>query len=204
MNYYSQIGQDKYYIENIAPKDGIFLDIGAYDGVFNSNTYALEKHLRWAGYCVEANPVLFSQLSENRTCTCIEGAAWNKKETLVFEVPTVDSGTIYGKELGRIEKLANNKNYFKGWFDKRKTYTVEAFPIQPKIQDPIIDYLSLDVEGAEIQVLEGLNLNILSIAFMTIEHGNRPGEKEKLTNFLEKYGYKTHRVNKFDIEFIKI
>ena len=56
MKYYSQINQDEYYINNIIShkKNGRFLDIGAGDGILESNTYCLEKYLGWSGICVEA------------------------------------------------------------------------------------------------------------------------------------------------------
>jgi hypothetical protein len=52
--YYSQIGQDKYFIENISNKkrEGFFLDIGAHDGILESNTAALELDYGWSGICV--------------------------------------------------------------------------------------------------------------------------------------------------------
>ena len=62
--YYSQIEQDKYYIENISrgKREGFYLDIGANDGVFTSNTATLDYSFGWKGICIEANPHLIPQL----------------------------------------------------------------------------------------------------------------------------------------------
>lgn len=55
MEYYSQVGQDRWVINYFGENyKGFFIDIGAYDGISISNTYALEK-LGWKGICVDAN-----------------------------------------------------------------------------------------------------------------------------------------------------
>ena len=207
IEYYSQIGQDKYFIENInnGKRGGVFLDIGAHDGIFNSNTYALEKYFNWEGYCIEANPEMYKQLEKNRVCHCIQGAAWSDNTKLDFEIPKDYSrGKIYGSELGRIKSLSKNKNYFSNWFQNNITFEVEAFKIRDKIPHiSHIDYMSLDVEGAELEVLKGLGLENLHISFMSIEHGNRANEAQIIANFIKEYGYSIHRINKFDIEFTK-
>jgi len=52
--FYSQCGQDKWLIENLFAKktDGVFVDIGAHDGVTLSNSFYLES-LGWSGVAVE-------------------------------------------------------------------------------------------------------------------------------------------------------
>ncbi len=89
MKYYSQIGQDQYYIENIInfKKNGIFIDIGANNGIHASNTATLEFDLGWTGVCIEANPNLIESLTKNRPNSKIcNYAAWNKDTTLELEI----------------------------------------------------------------------------------------------------------------------
>src|ERR1700730_1429338 len=66
--YFSQTGQDKFLNERVfgAKRDGTFVDIGAADGVFLSNTYFFEKELAWCGVCVEPRPEAFSRLVASR------------------------------------------------------------------------------------------------------------------------------------------
>jgi hypothetical protein len=73
--YYSQYGQDKFAHEKFFnnKKDGIFVDIGAHDGISYSNTYFFEKHLEWQGICIEPLPKVFEDLTTNRNCICING-----------------------------------------------------------------------------------------------------------------------------------
>ena len=70
--YYSQYGQDKFIHETFFSnkRDGTFVEIGASDGFFISNTYFFEKNLNWKGICIEPNPKLFSSLKKNRNCIC--------------------------------------------------------------------------------------------------------------------------------------
>ena len=66
MKYYSQAGQDQ-WVHNIVGDKGFFVDIGAYDGVQTSNTYALEL-LGWDGICVEGHPLYFAACQKQRQC----------------------------------------------------------------------------------------------------------------------------------------
>ena len=63
--------------------------------------------------------------------------------------------------------------------------------------------MSLDTEGAEIEALESIDFNLVDIKFMTIEHGNREGYESIFENYLKRFGYRVHRINRWDIEFTK-
>ena len=67
-------------------KNGFFIDIGAYDGVYIDNTYILEKEYNWNGICIEANPIIFSELQNNRSCTCVNSILGNNEDTVYFEI----------------------------------------------------------------------------------------------------------------------
>ncbi|MGL4348372.1 MAG: FkbM family methyltransferase [Chlamydiales bacterium] len=71
--YYSQYGQDQFVNENFFKNrtKGIFVDIGAHNGISLSNTYFFEKELDWTGICIEPIPHVFKQLQKNRNCLCI-------------------------------------------------------------------------------------------------------------------------------------
>jgi len=212
MTYYSQIGQDQYYIENIAKrrKGGVFLDIGANDGLFGSNTAALELDYGWTGLCIEANPQLISALTTNRPNSIIaHKAVWTQPGEVTIEVPLQFKKNDPPDQLGRIVGIERNHSAFKKFFDKGyQTFTVQSDTATNLIQQHlglpvIIDYMSLDTEGAEIEILQSIDFNKIDIKFMTIEHGNRKGMKNKFAEYLLQFGYKVHRVNEWDIEFEK-
>ena len=207
--YYSQIGQDQYYIENVARhrRNGFFLDIGAYDGLEGSNTATLEFEYGWTGICVEANPYLFHSLTNNRpNSKIVSCAAWHTNGATELEIPTVDIDRIPGAQLSRISNIERNENYFRDHFssDVLRT-TVPCLTVDSLLGEhpPVIDYMSLDVEGVEIEVLRGIDFSKIDIRFMTIEHGDRPGYLESFERYLSPFGYKIHRVNRWDVEFEK-
>jgi FkbM family methyltransferase len=212
MKYFSQIGQDQYYIDNIAKhkKNGVFLDVGANNGIFESNTAALEFDYNWTGICIEANPSLINDLKKNRPkSNVINCAVWDENTFIDFEIPESNYKGIQGDLLSRISNLERNNNYFKKHFnDSKKIIKIEAKTITEIIKSfynlPItIDYMSLDIEGAELEALKSIDFNLVNIQFMTVEHGDRKGYIDQFYNHLKKYGYKIHRINQWDVEFIK-
>jgi len=209
---YSQIGQDIYFIENISNhrKGGIFLDIGANDGIYTSNTAKLELEYNWTGVCIEANPSLINDLAKNRPKSkIVNSAVWSSNTELSFEIPNSNHQGINGNLLSRISNLPGNEKHFKTHF-KNNTTTVKVPAetvteiLKRTIGIPcVIDYMSLDVEGAELEALKGIDFNNIEIKFMTVEHGDRPGYADKIIDFLKIYGYKVHRFNQWDVELEK-
>jgi FkbM family methyltransferase len=209
---YSQIGQDVYYIENISKhkRNGLFLDIGANDGIYTSNTAKLEFEYGWTGICIEANSDLISELAKNRpNSKIVNSAVWSSDTNLIFEIPESNYKDIKGNLLSRISGIPGNEKHFKTHFNSNvKTVNVSAKTVtkilEGIIKFPItIDYMSLDVEGAELEVLKGIDFNKIEIKFMTVEHGNRLGYADKIIEFLKDYGYKVHRFNQWDVELEK-
>jgi hypothetical protein len=77
----SQLGQDKIVDEYLGGKgNGVFVDIGAYDGVTFSNTLMLERERGWTGICIEPLPDIFAELRKNRRCICVQACIGNREE----------------------------------------------------------------------------------------------------------------------------
>src|SRR4051812_7676853 len=85
MNYQSQCKQDKFVNEVIFnnKRNGVFVDIGANDGITFSNSYFFEKQLGWTGLCVEPLESTFQKLKAVRSCKLVNGcaASFNGEET---------------------------------------------------------------------------------------------------------------------------
>ena len=77
--YFSQCGQDKFIVEKLLNglTNGVFVEVGANDGVTFSNTYFMEKNLGWTGVAVEPLPRAFRELSANRKCNVLNGCVSN-------------------------------------------------------------------------------------------------------------------------------
>jgi FkbM family methyltransferase len=206
MTYYSQIGQDRYYIEEILPNlkiehTGRFLDVGAYDGIFTSNTYTLESELGWTGILVEANPVLADLCrSTNRLNSEVrEAVVWSSVMDLDFEYPTHGQAI-----LSRVAGLPHNSEYFKEEFQTPQTYKVRTTTLK-RILGPgyhHFDYASFDIEGAELEALRGIDWNRTQFGFMTVEYGDRQDYLNDLIGFMSAVEYRVHRLNQFEVEFV--
>lgn len=210
LKFYSQIEQDKYYIENVVKykPNGTFIEIGGYDGIVGSNTYFLEQNLGWKGIVVECNPELVEKCRQNRDCYICDKALYkNDNEEVKFIIP-LGEDIIGGKEqLGGIKETIKNESLhaFQRCYKQSKEITVKTISIntlleQQKIYE--IDYVSLDVEGGELTILQSWDFNKYKIKFITVEHGNVKHYQQDIYKFLTNKGFKLHRHNKWDDEYV--
>lgn len=131
-----------------------YLDVGAFDGVDLSNTLLFEN-LGWQGICVEANSEVFPRLRANRRCVCLNVACSDREEMVEFfsEDRVAPLGTI-GREAA--EKI----NAAGRWSVDAKQ-TIQAMTVDQILagyEMPEIDFVSIDVDGSEIAVLRGFDL----------------------------------------------
>lgn len=212
--FYSQIGQDKYYIQNIInyKENGVFLDIGSYDGMTFSNTYYLENILEWKGICIEPNPVMYKKCLENRKCIVENKAIFEKSnEKVEFIIPKGD-GFVEGgiEQLCSLKGFTRDKNInqdFSSQYSKYSTILVDTTNINELLDKHDmhhIDFMSLDVEGYELNILKMIDYNKNKIEFITVEHGNDIKYQNDIKIFMESKNYKRHRTNKWDDEYILV
>ena len=173
----SQAGQDYWiYAEAFNEKEGgYFLDIGAHDGIYISNTYLLESRYNWQGICVEANPATFSELKKNRRAKCLNICLDRSEGEVDFVLRDV---------MGGIKGLDNDEsNIGASEVVKLKTMPLERVLSEHHAPN-IIDYLSIDVEGAEERILADFDFNKYMFRCITIE---RP--TELLKKLFDSHGY---------------
>lgn len=187
MEYSSHIGQDAWVAECLNfKKKGFFLDFGAFDGKQISNTYTLEHELEWTGICVEPNPRYYPELCACRQCITVNVALWHKsRQKLRF----VDAHGLSSIEQFRA-KDSNTERRKKATLATIEVDTLNPTELLKRFQAPnLIDYMSLDVEGAEFDVLSSLDLLAHSIALMTVEHNHDTPRQQKIRSFLARFGY---------------
>lgn len=173
---------DKKMLKYLNYKNGLFFDIGANDGVNQSTTWYFEKYLNWRGILVEPLPHVYKELVKNRSkenhfYNC---AAVSKKYKKNFINLSYNDDTLTAK-LEILEKIKFNKKII-----KVKAKTIEDILKKSIYQKKIIDFFSLDVEGAEFEVLNGINFKKNMIKFILIETSNF----RILKNFLLKKNFK--------------
>ena len=190
----SQIHQDEWVLRATGFKrDGYFIEIGGHDGLANSNTVLLERRFGWQGIVVEANPRWFKEVCKNRACVVLNYAIFNKSGQ---ELEFVDAGAVGGLLSHIHDDL--HAAFRKEHIEKGaviKVQTIHGDQVFQQLDVPkLIDYLSVDTEGSEFEVLLSINFNEWKVCLLTVEHGGNEEKREKVWDYLSQFGYKRYRV----------
>lgn len=160
---------------------GFFIELGANNGLFQSNTAFFEKEMNWRGILIEPSLDGYNKCKINRpNSICLNYACVSSEYESDYILGDFDDchpmGSVNGERLGR-NKLV-----------KANVTTLEK--ILDQYCDTNIDFLSLDTEGYELDILNGLNLNKYRPKFMLIEIYNK--DYENIKEFLNSHNYKLH------------
>jgi FkbM family methyltransferase len=165
----SQIAQDvwvDYMFEG--RRGGRFLEIGAGDGVRDSNSYFLEAHRDWDGVLIEPNPSHAFAIQSTRAAEFIDKAMvadGSKFQNLAI---------MTDPYLSRLEgQYVNDLHDFRGGRILEKVVRVETIDFDELVDtygDTGFDYISIDTEGSELELLNALPFDILKPALLTVEH----------------------------------
>lgn len=194
MTYYSQDGQDKFLDYSVfkGMEEGIFVDVGAYDGVEFSNSLFFEKYRKWTGVCIEPNPVHFESLKK-RNCIVEKVAVSEKEEELDFFANTGYTCGLSGlKDFYPQEHLSRLQKENLEMGSVTKNIKVQSVPLQKILDKNGVDYvhyLSIDVEGGELSVLKSLDFEKTFVDVIGFE-ANYPKETIEILQFLKKRGYR--------------
>ena len=190
----SQYGQDQVVYELLGkPKTGIFVDIGANDGTTFSNSLFFEK-LNWTGVCIEPHPIAFQQLTSARSCDLLNACISGTDSIVDFMVVEGSSHMLSGistfMDATHIERIDREIEINGG---KKKLVTIEAICPKTLINNyhlKKIDYLSIDVEGCEMEIVKKFDFSEINVRVIGVENGSRTPE---LFNYLDIVGYKLHK-----------
>lgn len=196
-------------------REGFFVEVGALDGIGGSNTYFFEKERNWRGILIEPNPVEFRKLEkiDRSNSTKVNCAIFNDEKDVDFlsiEGPcNVLSGIMEFYNPNHLERINREfkiyENYPEGheFFSKKEIVKIPALRLQTILDRNNIthvDLLSIDVEGAEIQVLESIDYEKTSIDCILLEN-NYGIEKE--SQFLLSKGFTILGSLEWDVVFVK-
>jgi len=189
----SQSCQDRWVVLEVFPRErkGYFVDVGSGDGVIFSNSKALED-LGWKGVCVDPFPTNMA----SRRCK-------------LFTNP-VDS--VGGKRVRfrRAGDLGGIDDYLGRWKEKAQTVPVivelETRTLTQLLDEakapPYIHYMSIDIEGAELEALKGLDFSRYRFGAMTIEHNFEEPKRSEIRKLLERNGYRYVSTSDMDDFFV--
>ena len=179
--FYSQLGQDKWVIRRIFPgvHDGYFLDIGAAHAKRVSNSKALEN-IGWDGICIEPFPT----------------GPWHKRRAQLFkEVVYSKAGeTIEFRAAGFVGGVDKHIDTWRHRTDQApviEARTTTIGEILRRARAPeYIHYMSLDVEGAEWEIIRVFPFDRYRLGAMTIEHNAEEPKRTRIRRLLAEHGYR--------------
>ena len=206
--FYSQVNQDS-SLENCifkGFKNGFFMDIGAHDGVDANNTLYFETTHNWTGINVEPLKPVYDRLVTNRkNCININCAITNTNGTAKFLQNTGYTEMLSGlldeyddRHKNRINRELNT-NGGSSEITIVNTKTIESICDEYNINN--INYLSIDVEGAEFNVIKSINFNKVFIDVIGFEN-NYPDVSVDIINYLTNLNYIKLPPHTFDIFMI--
>lgn len=213
--YFSQEKQDQFVDNYLKEKrNGIFLEVGAANGVRLSNSLFFERERGWSGLLIEPNRKYYDELvTVHRksyivnSCLSLDG----KISTANF----ITADLIGGVEEGYTDSM---RERVKSEFPNAEQVEVLCIPIYSILQEinmKHIDFFTLDVEGAELQILKTIPFNNVTINVFCIEYAitsdkgvNYQASKKKLNDirafFRHIGGYKEIKDNNQDVFFAKV
>jgi FkbM family methyltransferase len=158
-------------------KDGYYVDVGSGDGIIISNTNLLDQ-MGWKGVCIDP----FPKNMQGRTCQVFRQPVYSESgKKVLFR----EAGFLGGiaPTLG-----AHSDDVSKAPLVELVTATLDE--ILEKAKAPKwIDYMNIDVEGAEYEVLRGFSLDQYRVGSFTIEHNYEPQKRELIRKLMEGKGY---------------
>jgi FkbM family methyltransferase len=183
----SQLGQDLIALAlSDCKRKGFFVEFGATNGKDLSNTYILEKDFEWQGILAEPARSWHRDLEINRNCEIETDCVWKESgvDILFNEVPYLELSTIDSFSSGDMHNESRKAG------SRYLVNTITLNELLAKYQAPyFIDYLSIDTEGSEFEILNEFDFGKHQFGFISCEH-NFTQSRDDVLNLLERNGYK--------------
>lgn len=183
----SQLGQDFLaLLSGGVSKPGFFVEFGAADGVSLSNSYLLEKEFGWKGILCEPSRSWHDELKKNRSCAvdtrCVYSRTGEK----------INFSENYIGELSGITEFTGDDH--RGLIDRTtSSYEVETISLIDLLKHynapQHIDFMSVDTEGSEFEILNAFDFSQYSIGAIAVEH-NYTSTRQKVMELLLSKGYR--------------
>jgi FkbM family methyltransferase len=199
----AQLFQDLFVVfVNKAKRDGFFVEFGATNGLDLSNTAILERDFQWKGLLAEPARCWHAALAANRTATIDHRCVWSQtgasldfKETEVAELSTLT--TLVDADFNRAGRASGT------------VYRVDTITLNDLLKahncPRQIDYMSIDTEGSELEILRAFTFDDYDIGIITVEHNFREPDRQAIFDLLSSKGYVRlfEAFSKFDDWYVK-
>jgi FkbM family methyltransferase len=176
-----------------------FVEIGGFDGEKYSNTLFLERERGWNGLLVEANPYTFQQMKrKDRACYMAHACVSSQAESMHFEIAgsiTAAAEIITRQHATRLNNDVKVYGHLKQWEGSGSTEPVKCYRLEELMLGAVdlgqhIDFFSLDVEGAEMHILESISWDEVSIDAFMVEEEEGKTSHEAVNTLLQSKGFR--------------
>ena len=177
----SQLGQDLFVLhETRFKRNGYFVEFGATNGIELSNTYLLELEFGWTGILAEPARCWHQELRTNRTCQIENDCVWSESnKELIFQES--NWWEFSGVNMPGMPRKKGHKSY--------TVKTISLTDLLDRYSAPaIVDYLSIDTEGSEFEILNSFDFEKYRFRAITCEHNFAP-RREEIFSLLSSKGY---------------
>lgn len=198
----SQLKQDLFVLlETGFKQNGFFVEFGATNGIDLSNTWLLEMDYGWTGILAEPATIWHEELHENRSVKIETDCVWKVSgEKLAFNMTPIG-------EFSTVDEFSSadmHRNARRGG-TRFEVTTISLTDLLKKHNAPYqIDYLSIDTEGSEFDIINAFDFDQFQIDVITIEH-NYTSSRQKIFDLLISKGYqrKLEGISKFDDWYVR-
>lgn len=202
MTYPSQMGIEV-HLDRFFDTPGFFLEIGSWDGLRFSQTAWLERERGWKGLCLDP----FPRNNESRTCLVRAKALSGDGKSRAFTVVRTD------------RRHGGDVSYLSGFSDSISAHweTIRDHCEYSEIEVPTItfeeaarlygipshvDFLSLDTEGSELEILASIDFSRFTFGMICVEHNLSEEVRKRIAAILEPQGYQLYQSTMLDDLYI--
>lgn len=185
---YSQLQQDllaEYIASLTNNRDRFFVEFGASDGITYSNSYILEKFFGWKGILAEPGKNWHKQLTKNRTAILSKDCVWRTTGEVIKFAESKNG------EYSTIRDFVSKDSHLSERQDS-KIYEVATVSLDDLLirnnAPKHINYLSIDTEGSEFEILSSFDIKKYKVDLITIEH-NFTANRELIHEYMIENGY---------------
>lgn len=184
----AQIMQDLYVLFRLPKTNGFFVEFGASDGITINNTYLLENTMSWSGVVAEPFPVWHAALLANRKCKVETRCVWNKTGEELDFVACAETPELATLNRFLHADLHDTKRSINSSICQVKTISLNDLLAESDAPKHF-DYLSVDTEGSEFDILQSLDTARWLPRIITVEHNYVAEARNRVNQLLTGWGY---------------
>ena len=165
-------------------KNGFYVDVGCYHPIHRNNTYLLHKQ-GWNGINIDTSKFSIDLFNFIRSKDLNYNCAISDKNEIVK--------LFYQKKLSQLSTIEKNyaESVFQGNIKEKEiqAFTLDEILSRDKYKNSKIDFLDIDVEGADLKVLQGLSFDKFKPELVCIEIHEKEIKQSEIYKFLVDENY---------------